>query len=365
MKYIYILKLFFYKENGKFRYSYLLPISSILIGSYMIFMILCIMNCMEEQLGNRLNAVHYKYYVTENQTIENVKLNKGLTKLGYTSNGINDGMIYIHGINNFKNFKENKIINFILDDHNESGLDFFIGDDFARRLNIIPNDTIKIYYPTDVNIVFNTIPYKKHVVTGIFDTDLLNYDNNTILTSLKSIETNYDSNYRYYFDSDLKYINNIKYEKNPILNNMVISALKIEKRMYYFFGIFVVIISCFMFFLTLVQSINEKSKGIFIFRTLGLNIKYLNKVLIFNSLLGSIILSCVGFALVNFTVFLNIHYDMFEFLFRSIPFKVSYISIYNSESYIMFTTISLLSIISTYVSLLSINRFKLNNNVNT
>ena len=365
MKYIYILKLFFYQKDGKFRYSYLMSISSILIGSYMIFMILCIMNCMEEQLGDRLNAIHYKYYVTENQTIENVKLNKGLTKLGYTLNGINDGMIYIHGINDFKNFKENKIINYVHDDHNEAALDFLIGDDLARKLNIIPNDTIKIYYPTDVNIVFNTIPYKKHLVTGVFDTDLLNYDNNTILTSLESIETNSNSNYRYYFDSDLKYINDIKYEKNPIQNSMVISALKIEKRIYYFFGIFVVIISCFMFFLTLVQSINEKSKGIFILRTIGLNIKYLNKVIVFNSLLGSIILSYIGFILVNLTVFLNIHYDMFEFLFRSIPFKVSYISIYNKESYIMFSTISLLSIISTYVSLLSINRFKLNNNVNT
>ena len=365
MKYIYTLKLFFYQNDGKFRYSYLLPILSILIGSYMIFMILCIMNCMEEQLEGRLNAVHYKYYVNEHQTIKNVKLTKGITKLGFTLNSINDGVIYIHGIDDFKNFKENKIINYLEYDYNVSGLDFLVGDDFARRLNINPNDTIEIYYPADVNIVFNTIPYKKHVVTGIFNTDLLNYDNNTILTSLSSIETNYNSNYRYYFDSDLKYTNNIKYKKNPILNSIVISALKIEKRIYYFFGIFVITISCFMFFLALVQSINEKSNGIFIFRTLGVNIKYLNKVLIFNSLLASVILSGIGFSLVNFTIFLNIHYDMFEFLFKSIPFKISYISIYNMESNIMFATISLLSIISTYVSLLSINRFKLNNNANT
>lgn len=365
MKYIYSLKLLFYQKDGNFRYSYLLPVVSIIIGGYMIFMILCIMNCMEEQLENRLNALHYKYYFTENHIIENVKLNRGITRLGFTANGIDDDIIHVHGISDFNYFIENKIKKYLLSKPIDNDLQFLIGDDLANRLNITIGDTLKLYYPNDVNIVFNSIPYKKHLVTGIFDIDFLNYDSNTILTSLESLETYSESNYRYYFDEDISYVNDIKYEENSILNSMIISALKIEKKIYYIFGIFVIIVSCFMFFLTLVQSINEKSKEIFIIRTLGLKLKYLNMALIINSLIVSFVLSIISFSLVNLTVFLNINYNIFNVLFRSIPFKVSYVPIYNYETIILFSIIILLSLLSTYVSLLSINRFKLNNNANT
>jgi hypothetical protein len=87
--------------------------------------------------------------------------------------------------------------------------------------------------------------------------------------------------------------------------------------------------------------------------------------LIINSLIVSFVLSIISFSLVNLTVFLNINYNIFNVLFRSIPFKVSYVPIYNYETIILFSIIILLSLLSTYVSLLSINRFKLNNNANT
>ena len=365
MKYFYTLKIFFYQKNGKFRYSYFLPISSIIIGSYMIFMILCIMNCMEEQLEDRLNALHYKYYLTENFVYKHAKLNKGITLLGFTANGINDGIINVHGIDDFSSFKKNKIKRYLLNQKIDCNSEFLIGDEFANRLNIVVGDTLKLYYPNDINIVFNSIPFKEHIVTGIFDIDFLNYDNNTVLTSMENLETYPASHYLYYFDEEMSSSVNVEYKHNPILNNMIINALKIEKNIYYIFGIFVIAISFFMFFLTLVQSINEKSKEIFIIKTLGLKIKYLKAALLVNSLVVCVTLSLISFFLVNVTVFANIHHNMFDFLFKSIPFKVSYISLYNYESILLFAIIILLSFLSTFVSLISIKRFKLNNNANT
>jgi ABC-type lipoprotein release transport system permease subunit len=205
------------------------------------------MNSMEEQINMRLNSLHYKYYIDHNHLVENITVNKGHSKLGFPDKK-NDAMLYVHGIDNFDSFKKNKINSYLISSVDSSYYDFFIGDEFASILGVSLNDTIKMYYPSDINIVFNEIPYINHIVTGIFDTDFLNYDSNTILASLNSFNNSNDANYKYYFDSEDPSILNIDYKYNSYLDGIIINALNLEKKLYYVFGLFVIVIACFMFF---------------------------------------------------------------------------------------------------------------------
>ena len=61
-KIIYIIRFITKNDNGKFRSSYIFPLLSSILGSYIIFMIFSIMNGMGSELEDRVGSFHYKYY---------------------------------------------------------------------------------------------------------------------------------------------------------------------------------------------------------------------------------------------------------------------------------------------------------------
>ena len=63
MKFQLIQKFFLTTINGKFRYSFLLPILGAIIGSYIIFITLSIMNGMGKEIEEKLNSLQYNYLI--------------------------------------------------------------------------------------------------------------------------------------------------------------------------------------------------------------------------------------------------------------------------------------------------------------
>ena len=360
MKYFFIIKFILTNNKAKFRYSYIFPLFGTLVGSYIIFMIYSIMTSMEYQIEDRLNAFHYKYYLDSSISSYDTNLyDKGNSKIGYVKNISSHDLVNVYGLNNYKYYLNNKISKYLnissdLIDYN----DILIGDNLAYALNVEVGDSLILSYPGDININTNYIPSFIYRVGGIFDIDILNYDNRSVIMSYDNLHLKIHGSDYYYFDNieENTKNNSIGYKKNHILSNLIIDALRFEKLIYYFFGILVISISCFMLFITIVESMKEKYNQILILRTLGLHNRRIQKILIFHNLSMVTVLSLIGIIMVNFTVYLHLKYGIFDFLYSSLPFNVDYVNLFNVETLLLLFIINILSLISTYIPLIIINK---------
>ena len=339
------LFIFFIRDSyGNPKLSLIPSIFGLLIGSYSIFMIMSIMDGIETNFSNKINSYHYKYYVNndiiKNQSYDISNFNRGHEKIAC----INESNIYtnILGIDNldvFFNEKLSKYSSF----NNESFIQnnhVIIGQDIASKLDLEIGDSISIFYPSDINIASSFTTIKLYEIYAVFNIPFLDYNSN-IFTQLNNLDVEDRFNVKYYYDN-LDFSKNIEYSKNNIYSNLIIDGLNLEKKVYYFFAFFAIILSCFIFFSTMVILINDKSKQFITLNVLGMNInKIILKLFILNYIMSSlIVLSTIFF--VNGSLFLYNKYNILSFIYSSLPFSPNYISLINSEVSILFFIITVI-----------------------
>ena len=352
----YILKFLFKKENGKFRISYVFPIIASISGSYIIFMIFSIMNGMGNQIENRINSFHYKYYYQTDEiagsNININKLNKGNSKIVYVNHYNLRKLLNLFEFRDFNKYIETKINEYlIIDNKNLSESDIIIGDDLALELNLNLGDSLEIYYPSDMNLSTHIVPSEFKSIIGIFNIDLLEHDKNTIIGSLNEYQKPLQ-NFNYYFDVSDN--NDSNYNNNIILSNLIIKGLNLEKKIYYFFGFLVIIISCFMLFQINLQFIKEKMKQLSLIAVLGFKKNHISLILLLNNLIFISFMCICGIFFTNLTIFFNLEYNMFQFVYNALPFDVMYISILNIETLLILIIINFITIISSILPMLII-----------
>ena len=94
-------------------------------------------------------------------------------------------------------------------------------------LNIEIGDSLRLFFPSEINISTRIIPSEIKYVYGIFDIDLINLDNNSIIGQLNKYNV-ISNNYNYYFDNLVE--NDVDYNENLITSNFIIKVLKLEKN---------------------------------------------------------------------------------------------------------------------------------------
>ena len=359
-RYKYIFRFIFIKENGKPRFSFLFPIISTIIGGYIIFMIFSIMNGVNYQIEDRINSFHYKYYYTSDQLNGNapkMKYIKGNNEIVYFEENENKKILNYFQVEDLNNYIDAKLGKYLALRENElNNNDILIGDDFANEHNFTIGDSIEIYFPSYLNISTKFIPSNLKQISGIYSIDLMDYDKSTIIASYDS--SDYLTDYNYYFDiidSD-----DVKYKENIILSNMIIKGMKLEKKIYYFFGFISIIISFFMLFQINMQFIKEKSRQLSLISSLGMNNNKILLVILFNNLLITLGSIFIGYGLSNLTIYCYLNYDLFNFLYDALPFEIIYINLLDIEVIIILLVVNLLAIISSFIP---INIIKDNNNV--
>ena len=70
----YLYKIFFKGKNGIFRKAFIFPILSMLIGSYIIFMTISIMDGMEKNIVNRFKRERFAETRKAKLRLSNIKL---------------------------------------------------------------------------------------------------------------------------------------------------------------------------------------------------------------------------------------------------------------------------------------------------
>lgn len=268
--------------------------------------------------------------------------------------------------------KSKKIIgNFIIRNQSEQDIPRVImGVNLASKLNLRIGDTISIMNSEMIEkaiVYLNSNTGIKSIVTGLYHTNIENYDNLTVITDDKLIRELYDGNYkpnsidiRFKESQMIDDIDNYKEQINTLLsksnilinhNRQQINTKQINKiikvQSWYDLNIdifrimkferfasftivgLIILIASFNIFASLGMTVVEKQRDISILKVLGADDKMISNIFIksglvigiSSSLLGSVI--GVGFCL------LNIEYKILAingtaFIIDHIPMKIMY-----------------------------------------
>ena len=105
-------------------------------------------------------------------------------------------------------------------------------------------------------------------------------------------------------------------------NNLLISAVSLEKRIYTGLGFLLIFISCIMIFNVMVMILIEKHKQFYFINIMGLSARKGLKIILIQNMLMSFILTTLGYFLSELTIYLNYENNFFSILFDFLPFKI-------------------------------------------
>ena len=91
---------------------------------------------------------------------------------------------------------------------------------------------------------------------------------------------------------------------------------------------------------------------------LGLKKNIISSILLIYNLFLMSLMSILGILLTNLTIFSNIKYDLFEFIYSALPFKLSYVSFANSEALLLIFIVNIITAISTVIPIYIIGKSK-------
>ena len=328
-----VFKLFLKNDIGNFRYYFLFPVISSLIGGYIIFITLSIMNGMESNLINRFKSFNYINFTSnlDNEGLKyfesnNLIRNKGFERISIINTGVNNSSIIVKCFSDLDGFISNKLDNFIISyDSSIKENNVIIGDDLAKLLNVQVGDSLVIKSPVDINLSTKHIPYTNVVISHIFDINIYDYDSNYIIASLNTMRDIYiNANINYFLDDNLNIsaLTDIESSYDSRFNDLLIKSINFEKYIYASLGYFVFIITFFMLFSMLSISIVQKNKQIKILHIMGLSSKKIFFILFNMGFFINVLFCIIGYVLAEVTILLNIKFGLFGLLFGSLPFAL-------------------------------------------
>ena len=255
---------------------------------------------------------------------------KGIVLRGYISNNFSDLEI----IKNDK-FKGNKSLvqNFIS-----------IGNELSFALDLQIGDEITLMSPSGVETIIGNLPKQKtFLVTSIFNSGLVEFDNNIAFINLNTLEEffGYDINDRN-LEIYLKKPNDIESQKMLIqqifnnefvfswadMNSSLFSALKVERNVMFIILSLIIIVAAFNIISGLTILVKNKTKDIAILKSIGVLNKSIIKIFF---LIGVII----GTSATAFGILLGVTFSIYIENFREFLSTTFNISLFPEEIYFL------------------------------
>ena len=314
----FIIKFFINNEEGKIRKDNFLPILGTVIGSFIIFMTLSIMNGMQAEIIDRIDSFNYKYY-TKNDDAKYSDIifdNEGYEKTCVISKNSKDNIVILKSFKNVEHFLNYKINNYLINDsrYNNS---IIIGSELASDLYINVGDTVLLSSPVDINIVTKRFPAKKLIVSDIFNTNLFDYDSRYVISSYSSVKDIITPNKIDYFSDKL--LETVQLKTN---NNQLIYALMLEKKVYIIIGFFIIFISSLMLFNVTILSLFQKQNQLKVLELLSMPKENIFLILFIKNIIFSILCVFIAFLLTELSIFLNFKYDLLMVIFNALPYDI-------------------------------------------
>ena len=274
---------------------------------------------------------------------------KGILLRGYTSNDFSKLKIFKNKtfIGNYENLPKNHIS---------------IGKELSFTLDLDIGDSVTLMSSAGVETIIGNLPKQKtFLVTSIFESGLIDFDNNIAFINLETLEEFFNLDDK---DRNLEiYLNNpqnIEYQKTITQNNFpnefiyswsdmnssLFSALKVERNVMFIILSLIIIVAAFNIISGLTILVKNKTREIAILKSIGVLNKSIIKIFF---LIGVII----GTSATIFGIFLGVTFSLYVENIRQFISTVFNISLFPEEIYFLSTMPSEINSFSIFIISLS------------
>ena len=219
-----------------------------------------------------------------------------------------------------------------------------IGNELSFTLDLQIGDEITLMSPSGVETIIGNLPKQKSfIVTSIFNSGLMEFDNNIAFINLNTLEEffGYDINDRN-LEIYLKKPNDIESQKFMVqqifseefvfswadMNNSLFSALKVERNVMFIILSLIIVVAAFNIISGLTILVKNKTKDIAILKSIGVLNKSIVKIFF---LVGVII----GTSATAFGVLLGVTFSIYIENFREFLSSTFNISLFPEEIYFL------------------------------
>ena len=316
----FIYKFIFNNKSVKYlKFSSYFPLFGTILGIVIVLLTISIMNGMEYAIFTKLKEISFPSKLLNlpsgddfdelilHLNSKNIDFKLGFNGKVIIQNDENHRLVNINGIKDFSTFK-NKIFNHKIDllDLEISENYIYIGSALANKLQITLGDRIELF-STRIN-PFIGIPYNKtFTVTGIYDLEILDYDQKYVFTDYQFLTNFLESAGKVFYLNEslglnekkniLKKTPNVKIKNWDSDHYSFISAMKVEKIIYSLVGILIIGISAFTLLSMMSLSVMQKISQIGILRALGTSEHKIMNIFLFQALATWFISSSTGIIL--------------------------------------------------------------------
>ena len=272
-------------------------------------------------------------------------ISKGILLRGYESNDFSKLKIF----DNELFIGNNKVL---------SKNDISIGKELSFTLGLDIGDSITVMSSVGVETIIGNLPKQKtFIVSSIFESGLIDFDNNVSFINLETLED--------FFSLDEKnrnleiYLNNpqnIEHQKTIVqknfsnefvydwsdMNKSLFSALKVERNVMFIILSLIIIVAAFNIISGLTILVKNKTREIAILKSMGVLNKSIIKIFF---LIGMII----GTSATIFGIFLGVAFSVYIENLRQILSTIFNVSLFPEEIYFLSTMPSEINLFSIFI----------------
>ena len=283
-------------------------------------------------------------------------ISKGILLRGYKSNDFSKLKIFDNElfIGNNKVLSKNNIS---------------IGKELSFTLGLDIGDSITVMSSVGVETIIGNLPKQKtFIVSSIFESGLIDFDNNVSFINLETLEDFFsldekDRNLEIYLDNP----QNIEHQKTIVqknfsnefvydwsdMNKSLFSALKVERNVMFIILSLIIIVAAFNIISGLTILVKNKTREIAILKSMGVLNKSIIKIFF---LIGMII----GTSATIFGIFLGVAFSIYIENLRQILSTIFNVSLFPEEIYFLSTmpseinptSIFIISLFSIFITIL-------------
>ena len=367
------------KNDGFLNIISIFSFIGIGLGVAVLIVVMSVMNGFRTELINKIvgfNAhVTVKPYETkidldqiDNESLNQISENLMLSNSGEAiiiNNDISKGIVLRGYLS--QDFSKIKIIKdktFLGNRNNLKNNSISIGKELSFILDVKIGDNITIMSSSGVETIIGNLPKQKtFIISSLFESGLIDFDNNVAFVNLETLEEFIDlNNNRRNLEIYLKNPQKIEKQKMIIqkifpnefiftwsdMNKSLFSALKVERNVMFIILSLIIIVAAFNIISGLTILVKNKTRDIAILKSIGVLNKSIIKVFF---LIGMII----GTSATIFGIVLGVTFSMYVENLRQFLSSVFNISLFPEEIYFLSTMPSEINTLSIFlISLCSI-----------
>ena len=233
-----------------------------------------------------------------------------------------------------------------------------IGKELSFNLNLDIGDSVSLMSSSGIETIIGNIPKQKtFIISSIYESGLVEFDNNVIFVNLEILEEfsnldEKDRNLEIYLKDPKKIENQKKIIQNIFLNNFVyswadmnkslFSALKVERNVMFIILSLIIIVAAFNIISGLTILVKNKTKDIAILKSIGV----LNNSIIKIFFLVGIL---IGISATLFGVFLGVMFSIYVENIREFISTTFDLTLFPEEIYFLSTMPSEINISSIFL----------------